>query len=167
MEEIATSKLKEAKAHKTRRSRRSARLANGSGHRKIALNIGKKKAVYFINCQQCIDGDLVDRPLMVCPRSGRIVEQNSVSECKVIDLKGGIIAPGFLELQINGLLGFHFTSLVDEEQYRLQLRRVASYLVRTGVTAFWVTIPTVTAADFRRVRTTLCYLFQQSLYNSP
>ncbi|KAI9849035.1 MAG: hypothetical protein M1837_005926 [Sclerophora amabilis] len=68
-----------------------------------------------------------------------------------IDLGGKIVAPGFLELQTNGLLGFHFTHYEDDEQYQSQLRRVSKYLITKGVTGFWATVPTVSTDTFQKI----------------
>ena len=68
-----------------------------------------------------------------------------------MDLEEGIIAPGFLELQTNGLLGFHFTHFKDEAQYGAEIDKVSKYLISEGVTGFWATIPTVSADEFKKV----------------
>ena len=65
------------------------------------------------------------------------------------------IAPAFLELQINGCAGFHFTRLEESNHVR-ELERVSRYLVKNGVGGFWATVPTVSGEVFRKV----CYSFQ-------
>ena len=68
-----------------------------------------------------------------------------------VDLEDAIIAPGLLELQTNGLLGFHFTHLKEPNAYHAEVDKVARYLVTQGVTSFWATIPTCKTSDFQRV----------------
>ena len=70
---------------------------------------------------------------------------------QVIDLDNAILAPGFLELQTNGMRGFHFTHFEDERKYGEKLDEVARYLPSQGVTGFWATIPTVHSEEFKKV----------------
>lgn len=51
-----------------------------------------------------------------------------------VDLKNAIIAPGFIELQTNGALGFHFANFTDSTTYKTGVRTLAQYLPSTGVT---------------------------------
>lgn len=80
-----------------------------------------------------------------------------------IDLGGAaIVAPGFLDLQTNGMEGLHFTHLgaagaaeeerlVDEADVVPRLRRVARREVEGGVTGWWATVPTVEKGRWREV----------------
>ncbi|KAI9748706.1 MAG: hypothetical protein M4579_007145 [Chaenotheca gracillima] len=105
----------------------------------------------FVNCRQCIGGSLVDRDLCVSVETGRILEQDYSGAAEEVDLQGAIISPGFLEVQTNGLIGFHFTHYENDEQYLTQLRRVSEYLVSTGVTGYYPTVPTVSAENFQKI----------------
>lgn len=69
----------------------------------------------------------------------------------VVDFDGAILAPGFIELQTNGMRGFHFTHFDDEHSYAAKIDDVARYLVTQGVTGFYATIPTVASGKFRKV----------------
>lgn len=64
---------------------------------------------------------------------------------EVIDLGGRIVAPGFIDVQLNGGFGFDF-SVVPEDisQYAKGVRRVNKSLIRTGVTSY---LPTLTSQD--------------------
>jgi N-acetylglucosamine-6-phosphate deacetylase len=66
-----------------------------------------------------------------------------------IDMKGAIIAPGFIELQINGALGFHFAHYSDPKTYQVGVTKLSKYLPSTGTTAFYPTIPTVSEDVFQ------------------
>lgn len=61
-----------------------------------------------------------------------------------------MIAPGFIELQINGALGFHFAHYLTPETYQAGVEKLARYLPSTGVTGFYPTIPTVTKDVFKK-----------------
>ncbi|KXT10424.1 hypothetical protein AC579_7880 [Pseudocercospora musae] len=83
------------------------------------------------NVRLCIDGQLhPPAQLDIDTGTGKIVESGDRSRHNTIDLGNAIIAPGFLELQTNGLRGFHFTHFTDQETYMENLKRVAEYLPR-------------------------------------
>ena len=104
----------------------------------------------FINCRQCIDGKLVSTPLTIDSR-GLIIPNSPLPEnSPQVDLQNAIISPGFIELQINGALGFHFAHYYDPESYQLGVRKLAKYLACTGVTGFYPTIPTVSPHIFQQ-----------------
>ncbi|KXS93650.1 hypothetical protein AC578_5318 [Pseudocercospora eumusae] len=104
------------------------------------------------NVRLCIDGQLHPQAqLDIDTGTGKIVESGDCRNHNTIDLDNAIVAPGFLELQTNGLRGFHFTHFTDAETYTENLKRVAEYLPRTGVTGFYPTVPTVASQEFKKV----------------
>ncbi|KAK0938493.1 hypothetical protein LTR29_009914 [Friedmanniomyces endolithicus] len=110
----------------------------------------------FINAQLCIDGQLVNGKTLTISdgeiasiESGTLATDTSSEE--VVDLEGLILSPGFIEIQTNGLRGFHFTHFDDEESYSQKLEEVARYLPQTGVTGFYPTIPTVHSDEFKKI----------------
>ncbi|KAK6397623.1 hypothetical protein LTR95_019492, partial [Oleoguttula sp. CCFEE 5521] len=106
----------------------------------------------FTKCRICRDGKLVTgEDFIVSTQTGLIVESTSKDDDEVIDLGNKILAPGFIELQTNGMRGFHFTHFEDDASYQKKLDEVARYLPSTGVTAFYATIPTVSSDDFKKV----------------
>ena len=120
-------------------------------------------SITFTNCRLCISGSLSTQnsALMISKSTGKILEvlsQNATSvggddsSGKVVDLNNAIVAPGFLELQTNGMIGFHFTHFEDEGSYAAKVDEVAKYLPTTGVTGFWATVPTVESGEFKKVR---------------
>ena len=119
-------------------------------------------ALVFTNARLCISGQLTQpNSVLIASRStGKILEVlykkpthvSTSGNAKFIDLGNKILAPGFLELQTNGMRGFHFTHFENNEQYVQGLQEVAGYLPSQGVTGFWVTIPTVKADEFKKVR---------------
>ncbi|KAF7873880.1 hypothetical protein EAF04_002552 [Stromatinia cepivora] len=105
----------------------------------------------FINCRKCIHGDLVDTPLTIDENGMIIPNEECNANAQVVDLENSIIAPGFIDLQINGALGFHFADYVDPISYQDGVRKLSQYLPSTGVTAFYPTVPTVQPDVFHNV----------------
>ena len=89
--------------------------------------------------------------MVTSPETGLVLKRTGYIGGEIVDLEDNIVAPGFLELQTNGMLGFHFTNFENTSQYQAELHKVAKYLVTKGVTGFWVTIPTVSDTAFKRV----------------
>lgn len=109
------------------------------------------KIIAFTNARLCVGGQLVDRPLTISTESGAILSDDEGQDGATVDLKGAIVAPGLIELQTNGMRGFHFTHFEDEQSYAKKLDDVAQYLPSTGVTSFYATIPTVSSDEFKKV----------------
>lgn len=109
----------------------------------------------FTNCRICIAGKLAeDGRFVVSSDTGKIVDvgsSNAGDAVDAIDLGGAIVAPGFLELQTNGMRGFHFTHFEHAQSYAQKIDDVAGYLPSTGCTGFYATIPTVSSEDFKKV----------------
>lgn len=128
----------------------------------ISSSLLPNDAVVFSNCRLCVTGQLTqpNSVLIASKSSGKILEVlykkpthvSGSGSAEVIDLQGKILAPGFLELQTNGMRGFHFTHFENDKKYEENLEEVAKYLPSQGVTGFWVTIPTVKAEEFQKVR---------------
>lgn len=102
------------------------------------------RIVRFTNCQVLRGGKLVKEDLWV--RGGRIVDPRplfygeKLRETEVVDCQDGIVAPGFIDVQINGAFGYDFSSSPDTVAE--SLRQVAKRLLECGVTSFCPTIVT-------------------------
>ena len=106
-------------------------------------------AIQFVNCRKCISGTLVSTPLTI-DSNGLIIPNSPLPpNTTVVDLKNSIISPGFLELQTNGALGFHFAHYSSPSPYQQGVTKLAKYLPSTGVTGFYPTIPTVSKEVFQ------------------
>ncbi|KAK6602494.1 N-acetylglucosamine-6-phosphate deacetylase [Botrytis cinerea] len=105
----------------------------------------------FINCWKCSHGRLDNSPLTISEDGMIIDNEFGDAHAEVVDLKNSIIAPGFIELQINGALGFHFANYVDSTSYQDGVQKLSQYLPSTGVTAFYPTVPTVQHDVFHNV----------------
>ncbi|KAJ1305852.1 hypothetical protein OPQ81_010577 [Rhizoctonia solani] len=119
--------------------------------------------VCFTNCLLALeDGSLVARDLWIDSELGVILDAQHtffarrIRPSRVIDLNGAILAPGLLDIQINGAFGFDFSIYNGNEgipidpieetradrDYVDGLVRVADHIVETGVTGLVPTIVT-------------------------
>ena len=110
------------------------------------------KVKAFINGRICFQGKELRESIYVDEGSGMILRQPAKMPEDFVDLKGRLLAPAYLELQTNGILGFHFTHFRDPKSYHEELARISRHLVSNGVGAFYVTLPTVHRDVFRQVR---------------
>jgi N-acetylglucosamine-6-phosphate deacetylase len=108
------------------------------------------------NCRLCKNGQLTEgERLIFSEDNGEFLQETGYIGGEIIDLDDNIIAPGFLELQTNGVNGFHFTHFESEEQYVRKLEETAKFYLSQGVTGFWVTIPTVAKEIYKKVNSPL------------
>lgn len=104
----------------------------------------------FTNCHLCDHGKLYyNTDLYVDNDSGKIVEEpNAKDQIETVDLKGNILAPGFMDIQNNGLFGLNFSSLnanstpEDVQGFRNHYHDAMAKYLTTGVTSL---CPTVTS----------------------
>nr|POE46935.1 n-acetylglucosamine-6-phosphate deacetylase [Quercus suber] len=106
----------------------------------------------FFNARLCRNGEIIEgEQLVVSDDTGEILYSTGYIGGDAVDLEDMIIAPGFLELQTNGVQGFHFTQFDEAQNYAKMLDKVAKYLPSTGVTGFYPTIPTVSGKEFKQI----------------
>src|SRR4029077_9953257 len=79
-------------------------------------------------------------------RGGKIIESQKL-ECRVIDLQGKLIAPGFIDLQVNGGFGYDFSSAPES------IEKVAQKLPSTGVTSFLATLVSLPLSKYAQALT--------------
>lgn len=104
----------------------------------------------FTNCHLCDQGIIYyDGELFVDNSTGRIVGRpEDDANVEVVDLKGNILAPGFIDIQNNGIFGLNFSSLngdsteEDVAGFINHYRDAMTKYLATGVTAI---CPTVTS----------------------
>lgn len=111
------------------------------------------------NCRLARGSKLVYEDLWVSADTGTILRSQEafythyVVPDQVIDLGGRIVAPGFLDVQLNGALGFDFSVLKDDmSEYDAEFRRVNKGLIRTGVTSYLPTLTSQRAVVYQKVR---------------
>lgn len=105
----------------------------------------------FTNCRLPRGNQLVEQDLWIDSRSGRILKDQEafyefqLSPDQVVDLGGRILAPGLIDVQLNGAHGFDFSvPQSTPEEYEKGLHEVNRGLVRTGVTSY---LPTVISSN--------------------
>ncbi|KAK6441735.1 N-acetyl-glucosamine-6-phosphate deacetylase [Oleoguttula sp. CCFEE 5521] len=106
--------------------------------------------------------ELVDEDLWISSITGKILNgqeafyEHHTTPDEVIDLKGKILAPGFIDLQFNGGFGFDFSTVPDDmAEYRKGLNELNRKLLSTGVTSYLPTLPSQKAEVYQK---TLKYL---------
>lgn len=110
----------------------------------------EERITKFTNCRLVKGDELVYQDLWVSSLTGRIVRsqeafysENAVPD-ETIDLGGRIVAPGLIDVQLNGAFGFNFSTIPDDPlSYGKMLRQMNKLLVQTGVTSY---LPTVTSS---------------------
>lgn len=109
------------------------------------------------------DGTAAKADLYISPSLGRVVSgqdsyfANRIAPARTIDLDGGILSPGLIDVQINGAYGVDFSELDiapgGEEAYLAGLDKVSSRIVETGTTSFVPTIITQKEEFYAKVIT--------------
>lgn len=112
----------------------------------------------FTNCRIIKGDELIELDLWIDSSSGKIVKDQQafyelhLSPDEVVDLGGRILAPGFIDSQLNGAHGFDFSVPQDTKvQYDEGLRVVNKELVKTGVTSYLPTVVSSTPEVYRKV----------------
>ncbi|RDB25489.1 N-acetylglucosamine-6-phosphate deacetylase [Hypsizygus marmoreus] len=107
--------------------------------------------ICFTNCLlPHEDGSLVEQDLWIDERRGTILDAQRTfylrkeRPARIVDLKGNILSPGFIDSQINGAYGFDFSVYEDDDSYRQGMKTVAERIVETGVTSL---LPTLITQD--------------------
>jgi N-acetylglucosamine-6-phosphate deacetylase len=127
-----------------------------------AIPTSKERITKFTNCRLVKGDELVEQDLWVSSATGKIVRSQEVFYGShavpdiTIDLKGRIISPGLIDVQLNGAFGFNFSSIPDDPlTYGKTLRQVNKSLVQTGVTSY---LPTLTSSRKEVYHQALPYL---------
>lgn len=91
---------------------------------------------------------LVEEDLWISSVTGKILHsqeafyEHHVVPDQIIDLKGKILAPGFIDVQFNGAFGYDFSTIPEDMSvYAKGLKRLNKELAKTGVTSYLPTIP--------------------------
>lgn len=115
--------------------------------------------------------NLVEEDLWISSVTGKILHSQEVFYThhvvpdEVIDLKGKILCPGFIDVQFNGAFGFDFSTIPDDmATYHKGLRRLNRQLFRTGVTSYLPTLPSQKAEVYHKA---LPYLAPSGKQRNP
>ncbi|KAL4888111.1 hypothetical protein BDV59DRAFT_149153 [Aspergillus ambiguus] len=112
----------------------------------------------FTNCRILRGNSLLEQDLWIDSVSGKILRDQEafydlhLSPDEVIDLGGRILAPGLIDVQLNGAQGFDFSvPQPSKDEYDEGLRLVNRGLARTGVTAYLPTVVSSTPEVYHQV----------------
>lgn len=111
------------------------------------------------NCHLCDKGTIThNADLYIDQTTGRIVDGPIAGEqVTSVDLGGQIVAPGFIDIQNNGIYGLNFSALnensseADVAKFRAFYRDVTAKYLQTGVTAFCPTVTSNFPEVYRKV----------------
>ncbi|XP_070554252.1 N-acetylglucosamine-6-phosphate deacetylase-like [Ptychodera flava] len=113
----------------------------------------RSQILQFVNCRILYKHEIIKEDLWV--RDGKILnprklfwEEKGYADVK-IDCHGRIIAPGFIDVQINGGLGVDFSS--DPENLEEGLKKVAKGILKYGVTSFCPTIISSSSEMYKKI----------------
>lgn len=105
--------------------------------------------VRLTNCRLIKDAGIVSEDLWFSSITGKILHGQDVfyqrqgAPEQTLDLGGKLIAPGFIDVQVNGAFGFDFSAVPDDmATYHKGLHKVNHDFLRTGVTSY---LPTITS----------------------
>ncbi|KAI9786122.1 MAG: hypothetical protein M1839_007532 [Geoglossum umbratile] len=139
--------------------------------REPIMSTTKDRITKLTNCRLVKGDSLVEQDLWISLTSGKITHgqdafygQRQIPDT-VIDLGGRIVAPGFIDVQLNGAHGFDFSILPDDmADYSAGVRLVNKALVRTGVTSY---LPTLTSQDSEVYQKSLPFLAPSGFLRLP
>jgi N-acetylglucosamine-6-phosphate deacetylase len=121
-------------------------------------NPSRSGIIKFTNCRLVKNNRIVQEDLWISQKSGRILNGQKVfyeymaAPDYVIDLKGRIVAPGFIDVQLNGAFGFDFSVAPEDiTQYPKNLASLNRNLIRTGVTSYLPTLTSQKSEVYHRV----------------
>ena len=125
----------------------------------------KSHIIKFVNCRLVKGDELVDEDLWISSKTGKIIQsqiafyQHQTIPDEIIDLQGRILAPGFIDVQLNGYAGFSFSVVPDDiTGYVKGFRRVNKSLIESGVTSYLPTFPSAHREVYHKVKATRCPL---------
>ena len=113
----------------------------------------RTRVLRFTNCRVLREGELRQEDLWV--QGGVIVSAQKLFWARretaadaTIDCEGNILAPGFIDLQLNGGFGFDFSTASDLPH---GLTKVAGGVLKYGCTAFMPTVITSSTESYRAI----------------
>jgi N-acetylglucosamine-6-phosphate deacetylase len=113
--------------------------------------------IKFTNCRLAINGTLLEKDLWIDSTKGIIVDPQIVfydnlgMPDRIINLEGKILAPGFIDIQINGAMGMDFSLPSDDDTYSKGVKLVNKTLVQYGVTAYCPTLTSQRGDVYKQV----------------
>ncbi|KAI5732799.1 hypothetical protein M8J76_004296 [Diaphorina citri] len=115
--------------------------------------MGDSKLTQFFNCKILRDHQIIDEHLWI--QNGKIVDPEKIfyDERRMADFRfdcgGKLIAPGFIDIQINGGFGVDFSHDIDSVDKNVSI--VARGILAHGVTSFCPTLVTSEPQVYKKV----------------
>lgn len=120
----------------------------------------------FTNCRILKNNHLIEQDLWIDSYSGKVLKDQEafyelqLSPDQVVDLNGRILAPGFIDVQLNGAQGFDYSvPQATREEYDAGFIASNRGLIKTGVTSFLPTTVSTTAEIYQKVCCGLEYIY--------
>ena len=113
--------------------------------------------IKFTDCRLAVNGTLIEKDLWIDSKKGVIVDPQKcfydlrAKPDRIVRLGGKIIAPGFIDVQINGAMGMDFSVFSDNDSYAKGTKLVNKTLVKYGVTAYCPTLTSQHADVYKHV----------------
>lgn len=113
----------------------------------------ESRITQFRNCLILWDQQLIREDLWI--RGGKIIDPEKLFYVEqktadvVVECHGATIAPGFIDVQINGAFGIDFS--VETDDIRAGVGKVAKGLLSHGVTSFCPTVVTSLPDSYRKI----------------
>lgn len=112
-----------------------------------AMTYSPNDLIKLTNCRLALGDNLIPGDLWICASTGKIIDQQTVfyeqtiRPSSVHDLGGRILAPGLIDVQLNGGWGFDFSVPTERAQdFKDGVEMVNRQLIKTGVTSYLPTI---------------------------
>jgi len=138
----------------------------------IHINVQASGITKFTNCLLVKGNELIKEDLWISSVTGKILNGQQLlyghrtAPDNIVDLKGRILSPGFIDVQLNGAYGFDFSVIPDEGEagYGKGVQRVNKGLITTGVTSY---LPTLTSQRSEVYHKALPYLAPSGVSRNP
>ncbi|KAF9106655.1 hypothetical protein BGX29_008804 [Mortierella sp. GBA35] len=114
------------------------------------------KVIKITNCRVLRDHKIVEKDA-IWIQDGKIIDPHKFFWYQkrlpdvVLDAEGLLVAPGFIEAQINGAFGVDFSVPSDKQTYERDLIKVSRGLLKYGTTSYCPTIVSSSAAVYHQV----------------
>ncbi|KAF8978791.1 hypothetical protein BGZ46_006140 [Entomortierella lignicola] len=114
------------------------------------------KVTKIINCRILRDHKIIEKDA-IWIQDGKIIDPHKFFWFQkrlpdvVLDAEGLLVAPGFIEAQINGAFGVDFSLPLDHDKYEKGVLKVSRGLLKYGTTSYCPTIVSSSASVYHKV----------------
>ena len=125
----------------------------------LEKRLGAETYVQLTNGRIVQGDDIIHQDIWINTISGKICDRpqdaTNPSDIRAVDLHGSIVAPGFIDVQINGAFGFDFSNsdcIRNPDRFQRGLRDLNRRLIQTGTTSYLPTMTSQFSHTYHRVR---------------